>query len=66
MQNNMLEPDKSQMTIWRIRIASWIPKAMDTHSEDEIFIAFPLQQSLHESASVLRYTYITCVVVKVQ
>ena len=25
-------------------------------------IAFPLQQSLHERSSVLRYTYIACLV----
>jgi hypothetical protein len=28
------------MTVWRMRIACWIPKATDTHSEYEIFIAF--------------------------
>jgi len=46
------------MTIWRMRIACWIPKATDTHSEYVIFIALPLQQWLHERASMLRYTYI--------
>jgi hypothetical protein len=30
-----------------------------THSEYVILIAFPLQQWLHECASLLRYTYIT-------
>jgi len=52
----------SQMTIWRMRIACWIPKATNTSSEYAILIAFPLQQSLHESASLLRYTYIACLV----
>jgi len=42
--------------VWRMRIAFWIPKATNTHSEYLIFIAFPLQQCLHESASILRYT----------
>jgi hypothetical protein len=28
-----LEPDRQQMTIWRICIACWIPKATNTHSE---------------------------------
>jgi hypothetical protein len=33
-----------------------------THSEYVIFTAFPLQQLLHESASVLQYTHIACLV----
>jgi hypothetical protein len=33
MWKNILEPDRSQMTIWLMRIAYWIPKATDTHSE---------------------------------
>ena len=44
------------MTIWRMRITCWIPKATDTHSEYVIFIAFPLQQWLQERVSLLRYT----------
>jgi len=31
--------------VWRMRIACWIPKATDTHSEYVILIAFPLQQT---------------------
>ena len=50
------------MTIWRMRIASWIPKAANTHSEYVMLIALPLQQSLHEHASMLRYTYVVCLV----
>jgi len=34
----------------------------NTHSEYIIVIAFPLQQWLHERASILRYTYIACLV----
>jgi hypothetical protein len=37
---------------WRMRIARWIPKAIETHSEYEIFIDFPLQQWLDERTSV--------------
>ena len=48
------------MTIWRMRIACWISKATDTHSQYVILTAFPLQQSLQECASLLRYTYIAC------
>jgi hypothetical protein len=39
---------------YRMRIARWIPKDTDTHSECVILIAFPLQQWFHESASLLR------------
>ena len=39
------------MTIWRMRIACWIPKATNTHSEYVIRIVFPLQQWLYERAS---------------
>ena len=53
-----------QMTIWRMRIACWIPKATNTHSECAILTAFPLQRWLHERASMLRYTYIACLIVR--
>jgi len=65
MWKNMLEPDRPQMTIRRMRIACWIPMATDTHSEDVTLIAFPRQRWLHERASVLHYAYITLFVVKV-
>jgi hypothetical protein len=48
-----------------MRIACWIPKATNTHSGYVIFFAFPLQQWLHDSASILPYTYIACLVTKV-
>jgi len=50
------------MTTWRIRVAYWIPKAINTHSEHVTLIAFPLQQWLHERASLLRHTHIGCLV----
>jgi hypothetical protein len=50
------------MKIWRMPIACWLPKATNTHSDCVILIAFPLQQWLHESASMLRYTYSACLV----
>jgi len=46
-----------------MRIAVWIPKAANTYSEHVILIAFPLQQWLHERASVLRYTYFDSIVI---
>jgi hypothetical protein len=45
-----------------MRIACCIPKATYTHSEYIILIDFPRQQWLRERASMLRYTYITCLV----
>ena len=50
------------MTLWRMRIACWVPKATNTHTGCVILIALPLQQWLHERASVLCYTYISCIV----
>jgi len=38
------EPDRPQMTIWRIRSACWMPKAANTHSEYVILIVFLVQQ----------------------
>ena len=40
------------MTIWRMRIACWILKYTNTHSQYVILIVFPLQQLLHERASI--------------
>jgi hypothetical protein len=45
-----------------MRIACWITKAKNTHSEYVTPIAVPLQQWLHERASMLRHTYIACIV----
>jgi len=33
MLKNILEPDRLQMTIWRMRFGCWITKATDTFSE---------------------------------
>jgi hypothetical protein len=41
---NIEQPDRLQMTVWRMRIACWITKATNTHSECVTLIAFPLQQ----------------------
>ena len=46
-----------------MRIACWIPKATNTHSEYVILIAFPLQQWLHGRASMLRHTHIAACIV---
>jgi len=59
MWKNTVEPDRLQMTIWRMRIACWIPEATNTYSQYVIITAFPLQQWLHELPSILRYAYST-------
>ena len=46
------------MKVWTMQIAFLTSKAKNTHSEYVILIAFPLQQWLHDRASLLRYTYI--------
>ena len=51
------------MTTWRTRIACWITEAANTLSAYVIFIAFPLQKWLYESASTLRYTYVASPVI---
>ena len=46
-----------------MRIAGWIPKTTNTHTEVcVILFAFPQQQWLHERATMLGYTYIACIV----
>jgi hypothetical protein len=62
MWNNILEPDRPHMTIWRMCIACWIPKATNRHLECLILTALPLQQWLLKRASVLCDTYIACLV----
>jgi len=43
-------------------IACWITEASNTYLEYVVLIVLALQQWLHERASLLRYTYIACLV----
>jgi hypothetical protein len=53
---NTVQPEgRRDSIIQRLRIAYWIPKATNTHSEYVTIIAFPLQKYLYERASMLRY-----------
>jgi hypothetical protein len=45
MWRNMVELDRPHMTMWRMRIACWVPKATDTHSEYVILIDFHYKNS---------------------
>jgi hypothetical protein len=61
MWKNVVERGRLRI-IWRMRIECWIPKATNIHSQYTTLIAFPLQQRLLVDASILRYTYIACLV----
>jgi hypothetical protein len=50
MWKNIVERGRPQMAIWRMRIACWIPKAINTPTDCVMLIASPLQQWLHEHA----------------
>jgi hypothetical protein len=58
---HILQSGKPQMT-WPMRIACYISKATNSHSEYVILIAFPLQQCLQVFTTVVHHTYITCLV----
>jgi len=62
MWKNTVELDRLQMKIWLIRIACWLPNATNTHLGYVIIINIPLQQPLHERASMLGYKYFACLV----
>jgi hypothetical protein len=49
--------------IWRMCFACRITKVTNSHSEYVILVAFPWQQWLCERATMLSYTYITCLVI---
>jgi len=49
------------MIVRRMRIACWIPKAIDTRSEYVILVSYTRQQRLHERAKALRhYVHVCC------
>jgi hypothetical protein len=56
MWKNIVEPDRAQMTVRRMRIACHTTKATDTYSVYGTFFAFSRQQWLRERASLLHYT----------
>jgi hypothetical protein len=62
-KKNMGPPDRLQITTSRMSFTCWITKATNTHSEYVIVTTFPLQQLLHERASMLSYKYFTYLVI---
>jgi len=65
MCKSIAEQGRQQMTIWRMRIICWIPKATNTYSDYVILIAFTVQQWFYGRASMLHYTYIACIFLNV-
>jgi hypothetical protein len=62
MWKNIVQLDKTQMTIWYMLTECRKTKVTNKHSEYVIIIVFTLQQWLHECASLLRCTFIVCLV----
>jgi hypothetical protein len=54
MWKNMVEADRPQMSIRRMRCTCWITKATDRHSEYVTLIALRLQRWLRERDPMLR------------
>jgi hypothetical protein len=61
MWKNIVQRGRSELTIWRMHLVCCITKA-NTHSQSAIPTAFPLQKCLQECGSLLRYTYVACLV----
>jgi len=54
----MIEPDGPEMTIWCMRIACWIHKPTNTHSEYVILTAFSLQHGcMNASQGYITHTF---------
>jgi len=61
MWKTTVERGRSQMAIWHMLIACWILNATNVHTVRlRNKSVFPLHQSLHESVSMLRHTYVLC------
>ena len=57
MWKSIVELGRPQMTIWRMRIACWIQKVIETQAACVMLAAFPPQEWLHERASTSRYRF---------
>jgi len=45
MWKNFVERGRPQMTIWRMRIACWVPKATTTHPQNMHRISRPIRHT---------------------
>ena len=57
---NIVEGGRPHMTTRGMRIACWITKATDTHTECVIISAFLLQQRLHEYSTTSHFSLRAC------
>jgi len=55
MWENIVEPGRPKITVWRMRIACSIPKGTNSHSDYVILIAFLRQEWLREFSLMSRY-----------
>jgi hypothetical protein len=62
MWKNIVQLSRPQMTIWHTRTARRILKDANIPTDCVTLIAFLPQKRFLERASVLRYTYIACLV----
>ena len=63
MWKNIVESDRPQMKLWRMRIAYWIPKATNTHTHTLCNIyCFSTATIVAQTRLNLPYTYIACLV----
>jgi len=61
MWKNIVERGRSNITMWRMWITCWIPKAMDTHLEYVILIAFHGSRGYRRRLCVtLQVNYLPC------
>ena len=56
-----MERGRPQMAIWRMRVACWIPKAIDTHSE-YLILRFVENSGYANALRCDVYTHIVCLV----
>jgi len=58
MWENVVQRDRPQMKIWRMRIACWIPKATNTHLQHVILIALfgkVCRTAVRHTSPILKY-----------
>ena len=60
MWKNIVGTGRPQTTIRRMRIACWLPKATNKHSEYVTLTGFAQQGWFHEGPSVLRNMHFAC------
>jgi len=60
-KNNVVESGRPQMTIWRMRVTCWLPKATNTHSEYVFAYCFStariVKRPRHDITFILGYIF---------